>query len=254
MRLKEKLRDPNRCLTTEVCVIPSAVVTQAAAAAGADAVIIDEEHGAVDFATLHAMIAATAGTDCAPLVRIPENRAAHVKRALDMGAEGIVFPLVRTAEEARECVSYLRYPPEGVRGWGPFIAHSRLQTPLLDYLPSKGKDVVCCLLFETPEAVENIEEICAVDGIDCAIIARFDLSTTLGLSGQFDHPKFAAAVERIEAAAFKAGIPLGGGPIASREDVDDLYAKGYRMIGGFDVLRLKASVATSVEWASHQGR
>lgn len=81
MRLKEKLRDPNRCLTTEVCVIPSAVVTQAAAAAGADAVIIDQEHGAVDFATLHAMIAATAGSDCAPLVRIPENRAAHVKRA-----------------------------------------------------------------------------------------------------------------------------------------------------------------------------
>jgi 2-keto-3-deoxy-L-rhamnonate aldolase RhmA len=81
-------------------------------------IIIDQEHGAVGLERLHAMIAATAGTRCAPLVRVPRRDEAWVKPALDLGAEGIVVPLVRTAEDAAECVSLLRYPPGGRRGWG----------------------------------------------------------------------------------------------------------------------------------------
>lgn len=90
--LKKKLRDANHRLTSHVCTIPSATVTQAMAASGADAVIIDLEHGAVDYASAHAMIAATAGSACAPLVRVTVNDPSHVKRALDLGAEGIMFP------------------------------------------------------------------------------------------------------------------------------------------------------------------
>jgi len=249
MTLKQKLADHQRRLTADVCVIPSAVVTQAIAAAGSDAVIIDQEHGAVGQEQLHAMIAATAGTGCAPLVRIAEMGAANVKRALDMGAEGIVFPLIRTAADARNCVATLRYPPAGVRGWGPFVAHSRWQVPLMEYLPKMADQMVCCLLLETVEAVHNIDEICAVDGVDLAIIAQFDLSTTLGISGQFDHPDFRAAVARLEHALLAAGIPLGGGPARSRVEADALFARGYRLIAGFDVLRLKASVAETVSWA-----
>lgn len=115
MKLKSKLADPQTRLSGEVCTIPSAVVTQAIAAAGADLVIIDQEHGAVGREAMHAMIAATAGTDCAPLVRIAEMGAANVKVALDMGAEGIVFPMVRTAQEATQCVASTRYPPYGTR-------------------------------------------------------------------------------------------------------------------------------------------
>jgi len=249
MTLKRKLADARRRLTMEVAVIPSAVVTQAIAAAGADAVIIDQEHGAAGQEALHAMIAATAGTECAPLVRIPEMGAAHVKRALDMGAEGIVFPLIRNADDARACVASVRYPLAGVRGWGPFIAHSRWQVPLMDYLPSLSGHVVCCLLLETADAVRNIDEICAVEGIDCAIVAQFDLSTTLGLPGQFDHPEFQAAVTRIERSAFKAGIPLGAGPARSRQEAEALFARGYRILANFDVLRLKASVSETAGWA-----
>ncbi len=249
MTLKRKLADPSRRLTTNVCVIPSAVVTQAIAAAGCDAVIIDQEHGAVGQTELHAMIAATAGTDCAPLVRVPEIGAAHVKRALDMGAEGVVFPLARTADDVRAAVETLRYPPDGVRGWGPFIAHSRWGAPMMDYLPKLGDQIVCGLLFETPEAVENIEDICAVEGVDFAIVAQFDLSTTLGVPGQFDHPDFLDAVARIEKAAFAAGLPLGGGLVSSQAEADAMFARGYRLLGGFDILRLKASVAQSVAWA-----
>lgn len=245
--LKEKLADPKRRLSMHVCVIPSPVVTQAIAAAGADAVIVDLEHGAVDHGSAHAMIAATAGTDCAALVRVAKNDAAHVKRVLDLGASGIVFPLVRTAEEVREAVASLRYPPDGVRGWGPFIAHSHWQVPALDYAGRIGPQAVCCLLIETTEAVDNIDEIFAVEGVDCAIVASFDLSTALSRPGDFEAPAYRAAVKKIEKAALAAGMPLGA--VAMRQaQAQAAFAKGYRIVGGFDVLWLKGAVAGMTDW------
>lgn len=245
--LKSKLADPDKRISMHICTIPSATVTQAMAAAGADAVIIDLEHGAVDYGSAHAMIAATAGSDCAPLVRVAKNDAAHVKRVLDLGAEGIVFPLIKTAEDARRAVASLRYPPVGDRGFGPFIAHSHWKTGLLDFAAEMDGEMVCCLLIETVEAVENIVEICAVEGIDLIIPAQFDLSTALGVSGQFDHPDFMAALEKIENAANAAEIPLGGVGM-TKEQADALFAKGYRQIAGFDLLMLKASVAAIASW------
>ena len=101
MSFKDKLADPDVRLTAHLCTIPSATVTQALASVGSDAVIIDLEHGAIDYATAHAMIAATAGTQCAPLVRVTVNDAGQVERVLDLGAEGVVFPLSRTADDVR---------------------------------------------------------------------------------------------------------------------------------------------------------
>ena len=190
--LKAKLADPDQRLSMHLCTIPSATVTQAMAAAGADAVIIDLEHGAVDYGSAHAMIAATSGSDCAPLVRVAKNDEAHVKRVLDLGAEGIVFPLIKTAEDARRAVASLRYPPAGNRGFGPFIAHSHWKVGLLDFAAEMDGKLVCCLLIETVEAIENVDEICAVKGIDLIVPAQFDLSTAFGVSGQFDHPDFVA--------------------------------------------------------------
>ena len=248
MKLKEKLKTPNKVLSAELCLIPSALVTQAISAAGADAVIIDQEHGAIDITCLHSMVAATAGTTCAPLVRVPAIDSSYVKRALDMGAEGIVFPLIKSQSEARTCVSMTRYPPDGVRGWGPFIAQSRWQLPLMNYLPSIDTKIVCIILIETNEALENIEEICRIDGIDCIFLAKFDLSTALGIPGNFDHPKFKESVRRIEESVLKSGIPLGGGPANTESDAQELIARGYRVIAGFDLLRLKSSVEKSISW------
>ena len=247
LSFKAKLQDPDRKLTQHICTIPSATVTQALAAAGSDSVIIDLEHGAIDYASAHAMIAATAGTQCAPLVRVAENDAAQVKRVLDLGAEGIVFPLVRTADDARAAVASLRYPPHGVRGFGPFIAHSRWGVPMGDYLAAVDGHLVCNLLIETAEAVENIAEICAVPGIDLITPAQFDLSTALGISGQFDHPDFIAAVSKIEAAANAAAIPLAGVGLTQAQ-AKAAFAKGYRVIAGFDILWLKAKAAEAQSW------
>ena len=151
------------------------------------------------------MIAATAGTPCAPLVRVPKRDEAWVKPALDLGAEGIVFPLVRTADEAAECVALPRYPPLGRRGWGPFVAHARWGVGLFDYLPRRGDEAVCVLLIETRAAVENVEAICGGEGVDGMVIAQFDLSTELGVSGRFDAAEFRGAVAHAERVILEAG-------------------------------------------------
>lgn len=247
MTFKKKLADQSRRLTAHVCTIPSATVTQAMAAAGSDAVIIDMEHGAIDYATAHAMVAATAGSSCAPLIRVTENDTAQVKRVLDLGAEGIVFPMIRTALDAEKAVASLRYPPNGTRGFGPFLAHSRWGTSLMDYRETVDGHLVCCLLVETQDAIENIEEICAVPGIDAIIPAQFDLSTDLGISGQFEHPDFLAAIAKVEKAAHAANIPLGNVGL-SKPQAEALFAKGYRIIAGFDVLWLKTIAAETQTW------
>lgn len=251
--MKQRLR-AGEILAGYVNIVPSAVSVQAMAAAGADWIIMDQEHGAVGPESLHAMIAATAGTGCAPLVRVPKRDEAWVKPALDLGAEGICFPLVGTAEEAAHCVPLLRYPPRGRRGWGPFVAHARWGTALFDYLPQRGSETVCMLLIETLAAVENIEAICQVEGVDCMIIAPFDLSTELGVSGRFDAPEFREAVEKLERVILAAGIPLGGAAL-TREQTQALLGRGYRLpVHGFDVLMLAGLVRQTAEWRDTQDK
>lgn len=108
--VRERLRAGKVPLSAFVNLLPSPVATQALAAAGADVVWIDQEHGPIGPENLHAMVASTAGTPCSPWVRVP---GCDVQTALDAGAEGIVFPLVKTAESAAECVALTRYPPRG---------------------------------------------------------------------------------------------------------------------------------------------
>ena len=247
MTFKKRLSDSTDRLSAHIVNIPSATVTQAMAAAGADAVIVDFEHGAIDHASAHAMIAATAGTQCAPLVRVAENDAAQVKRVLDLGAEGVVFPLIRTPEDAQRAVASLHYPPNGNRGFGPFMAQSRWGTPLLEYREAVDDKIVCCLLIETRDAVENIDAICAVPGIDLIIPATFDLSTDLGVSGQFDHPDLQAALAKVEAASNAANIPLGAVCLAETQ-AQALIAKGYRVFCGFDLIWMQAKTAEVQGW------
>jgi 4-hydroxy-2-oxoheptanedioate aldolase len=247
MFLKQRLAG-DEVLGGVLNVIPSAVATQAIAAAGADFVIIDREHGPIGRESMQAMIASTAGTGCAPLVRVPGIDEAEVKAALDAGAEGIVYPLIRSAEDAERCVSLITYPPAGTRGWGPFVAHSRFGTELGDYAAEVGPELTCCVLIETVEAVENIDAILAVPGIDLVVIAQFDLSTALGVHARFDAPEFVEALATIERAVARTRLPLGGAGLTAEQSAA-LVARGYRfLIHGFDVLLLKQQVAGFATW------
>jgi 4-hydroxy-2-oxoheptanedioate aldolase len=141
------------------------------------------------------------------------------------------------------------YPPKGVRGFGPFIAHSRWGTGILEYPAEIEKRLVCCLLVETADAVESIEDICAVPGIDMIVPAQFDLSSDMGLMGQFDHPDFRAAVDRVMAAARAANIPVG------QVALDEAQARarrdeGCRVLVGFDIFHLKSAAASLNGWCA----
>lgn len=244
---KSRLAASGPLLSSIVCTIPSATVPQALAAAGADSLIIDMEHGAVDWGAAHAMIAATQGFDCAPLIRISRIDEAEVKRVLDLGAEGICFPLVNTADDAARAIATLHYPPRGTRGFGPFLAHSRWNESLPEHAANSSDRLISMILAETVEAVDNIEAICATPGIDVLVPAQFDLSSAMGIPGQFDHPDFQAALAKIEAAANAAGLPLGGVALGP-EQAKTLTAKGYRVMAGFDVLMLKGHMGAMGSW------
>jgi 4-hydroxy-2-oxoheptanedioate aldolase len=247
MFFKERLSREDGVLRGVACVIPSAVAAQAIAAAGADFIMIDREHGPIGRETMHAMIAATAGTACSALVRVPAINEAEVKAALDAGAEGIVYPLIRSAMDVRRCVTYLAYPPNGSRGWGPFVAHSRFGISLREYPGAVGGQVTCCVLIETVEAIENIDAILEIPGVDVIVVAPFDLSSALGVEGQFDSPVFVEAVATVERAAEKK-TPLGGVALTPEQSVA-LAAKGYRvLLNGFDVLMLKERTAAFKNW------
>ncbi|KAH8059850.1 HpcH/HpaI aldolase/citrate lyase [Aureococcus anophagefferens] len=174
---RAKLQTRPRGCSLQFAVIPSPVVTQAMAAAGADAICIDLEHGPIDYKDAQAMV-----------------------------ASGVVFPLACTAADVERAVRTLHYPPRGDRGFGlcgvrkgfefaEAAAHYERNPPL------------CVVLIETAEAVDNIDAILAVEGVDAFQLAQFDLSTALGASGRFDDPGFLAAERRVEEAAFARGVP-----------------------------------------------
>jgi 4-hydroxy-2-oxoheptanedioate aldolase len=234
--------------TSFICTIPSAIVTQAFAQAGADVVVIDQEHGAIGPEHLHAMIASTAGTKCRPVVRVGKRDDAMVKLALDMGAAGVVFPMVNNAQEAADCVALTRYPPHGRRGFGPFVGHSRWGVPFEEYLSKIGGTIVCNILIETKAAIDNIEAICGVEGVTALVLAPLDLSVDLGCPGQFDHPDFLEAVAKFEEATTAAKKPKST-LATSEEQARSAIARGYAtLMVGFDVLMLKNAAALAIAW------
>jgi 4-hydroxy-2-oxoheptanedioate aldolase len=243
MFLKERLAREGDVLNGVMGTIPSAVAAQALAAAGADFLLVDREHAPIGREALHAMIAATAGTACGPLVRVPAIDEAEVKLALDAGAEGISFPLVRSAADVERCVALLRYPPEGTRGWGPFVAHARHGTSPAQYATAVAPHISCWAQIETLEAVQDIDAIVRVPGVDLVMIAPFDLSCALGIEGRFDEPRFIEAVATVERAVVGAGVALCGVALTP-ERAQDLAARGYRaLLRGIDVFMLADAVA-----------
>jgi 4-hydroxy-2-oxoheptanedioate aldolase len=243
MFVGERLAREGEILHGVMGTIPSAVSAQAIAAAGADFLLVDREHSPVGREALHAMITATAGTACGALVRVPGIDEGEVKLALDAGAEGVCFPMVRSVADVQRCSALVRYPPNGSRGWGPFVAHSRHGTSAAEYSTAVGPNVTCWIQIETLEAVEAIEEIVRVPGVDVVIIAPFDLSIALGVEGQFGEPRFVEAVEAVERAAVAAGVPLCGVAFDNQRAAE-LAARGYRvLLRGIDVFMLSGAVA-----------
>ena len=219
--------------------MPSIHTTQVLAACGFDWLFIDMEHGPIGIESAHAMITATNGTRAAPIVRVPWNVHWLVKPVLDAGAMGIIFPMIRSAADAEAAVQSLRYPPAGERGFGPFYAPLRFGLEMQTYADPADREILCILLIEHKDEIDDIKNIVQVPGVDACLIAPFDLAMSYGYRDGADHDEVQAGIARAEKVIRKSSLTLGGLAL-NNELANDMIKRGYRLIlTGFDTLLLQ---------------
>ena len=187
----------------------SPTVAEMMALAGMDWLVIETEHNALDSAEIQQMLMAVNGTDTVPIIRVPNRDQVFIQRALDMGAMGILVPGVRTVDEARAIVSYTRFPPLGVRSWGPLRA-SGYTLDNDDYLERANDNILVSLILETRDAVDNLDEICAVLGVDVLTIGPWDMSLELGLDPRrLPLPEIEDITRRAHEIGSRHGVAIG---------------------------------------------
>ena len=209
--------------------LPSPPAADVLAQAGFDWLWIDMEHGPLNLETVHRMIQATRGTDTVPVVRVPWNLHWLAKPILDMGAMGVIMPAVMTKKEAMEATRALRYPPEGVRGFGPGFAALRWGLSVPEYVKVANQEIMAILLIEHIEAVDHIEEILSVPGVDLVMVGPYDLSGSMGMLGQVTHPVVEEAIGKVLAAAQRAKIPAGILALTP-EDINRRLQQGFQFL------------------------
>ena len=225
-------------------------ISEILAQAGFDWVAVDIEHGAFPWPQALGAIQAIQGRGCAALVRLPVSAPEHFKWALDTGAEGVIVPMIRSADDARQAVAYAKYPPVGERGIGISRAHGYGAT-FGEYVATANDETLVIIQIEHIDAVNDIEAICAVPGVDAVFIGPYDLSGTMGLMGQVRHPDVEAAVDRVLRAAQEANVVAGlliGDPQPG--EVAQRVAEGFRLISvGVDSVMLVAAARTIIaDW------
>lgn len=208
----------------------SSLTAEIAASAGFDWVVIDMEHGAGDHESMVHEVQAVSATPAAPLVRVAWNEAPRFKRVLDLGVSGVVVPCVADGEEAKQAVAAMRYPPQGIRGVASLNRACDFGREFQAYFARANDELLTVVQVETEASVERADEIAAVDGVDVLFIGPMDLSTSMGIVLQYDHPRFKAALARVSEACRRAGKAAGillGRP----EQVPDTIAAGFTFVG-----------------------
>jgi 4-hydroxy-2-oxoheptanedioate aldolase len=187
------------------CVMPGAMGAEVLARQGFDWIMIDMQHGCLEYGDALAMIRAVDQTPAAPIVRVPWNEPGVIGRVLDAGALGVLVPVIQTAEDARKVVEAALYPPLGRRSFGPVRVGLR-DGPT--YFAGANERIAVVVMIETREALGAVDEIASVPGVSALFVGPFDLSLALGLTpGDNDgEPVFDEAIQRVTAAAKRAGI------------------------------------------------
>src|SRR5438132_12078868 len=209
-RVKRILGTGGLALGTHVGGIADPQIVEIIGLAGFDAAFIDMEHTTYDLHDVQLAVLAAERVGITPIVRTPGFDPAFILRLLDMGVQGIQVPHVSSAETARAAVQAVRYPPLGERG---MAAGSRAadygRIPLVEHMAQSNREILLACMIEDMAAVERIDEIAAVEGVDLLAVGPSDLSRSLGVSGQPDHPRLGAAIDRIRDAANQgAGVRL----------------------------------------------
>lgn len=197
--------------------------------AGFDWLLIDMEHAPGDMQTLVAQLQAMGSSGVVPLVRAPWNDLVWIKRILDAGAYGVMIPYVNTREQAIAAVQACKYPPVGIRGIAGSPRAAGFGRDIAGYLKRANDEILVILQVETPQAIQNLEEIGKVPGVDALFIGPMDLAASMGHLGNPAHPEVQAAVAEVEARARALGMPLGT-ISAGWEQARELYDRGYQLV------------------------
>lgn len=194
-------------LVGSLVTLPSPDVAEMMARVGFDYLWIETEHAPMGFVEAQTLIQAVGGR-CPCLVRIPDRQEVWVKKALDTGCDGIIVPQIRSAEEARQIVAWSLYPPEGQRSVGVSRAHG-YGMAFRETVSTVNERLVIVLQVEHRDAVAHIASIAGVPGIDALLVGPYDLSGSLGVLGETDHPRVLEAIEEVRSACREAGVPPG---------------------------------------------
>ena len=210
---------------------------------GFDWLLLDMEHSPTDLHDVGAMLLALRGRGAAPVVRVPILDMGWIKRALDAGVPNLMIPNIRNAEEARQAVSYTRFPPEGVRGVAGSTRAGNY-TRYKDYMARANNEIGLVLQIESREALDDLEAICRVPGVDAVFIGPSDLAASLGHRGNAGHPEVQAAIAQAFRTANAAG--KAAGVLAADGKADHYFAGGATMVGVGTDLHLLIAGADAV--------
>lgn len=245
--IKESLLNGGVSIGTFMFEFSTTGIARLAAEAGADFAVFDMEHTGWSVETIRMLIATCGSTALLPLVRIPATEYHFIARVLDMGAAGIMVPMVESPEQARKFVESAKYPPLGRRGAAFSISHDNYAGgDIVEKIRTANSETLLIAQIESAAGIRNVNEIAAIDGIDVLWIGHFDLTNSLGIPGQFDHPDFTAAVQTVLDACQRHGKIPGfmAGDVASGERLLD---QGFRMLAyGGDLWLYQSAVRQGV--------
>jgi 2-keto-3-deoxy-L-rhamnonate aldolase RhmA len=234
-KVKEKLKKGEVVYGQMILELFSAGVGPMLHAAGMEFVLYDMEHGRCDISMVAQMIALSRTTDIVPMVRVPDLNAAPLSRVLDLGARGVMVPRVETRAQMEDIVALLKYAPEGRRGVALGIAHDLYRAGGPSSFAEANADIMVIALLETAKAFENLNAIVSVPGLDVAWMGHYDLTVSMGIPAQFDHPRFLAAMDQLVETCQRHNVAPGFLP-ATPADTIHWIKKGFRMISlGSDI-------------------
>lgn len=198
--------------------------------AGCDFVLFDTEHSGFHNETIKAALRYFEAAGLPTIVRVPSKEYHHIARAADMGAEGIMLPMVNDAAEARAILDCMKYVPEGKRGVALGVAHDNYRGgPTMEKLAAANERITFFAQIETAAGVENADAMAALDGVDCLWVGHFDLTNSMGIPGQFDHPSYTDAIKKVVEACNRNGIAAGFMPTTPDMAVDYIE-RGFRAL------------------------
>lgn len=213
-------------------------LSRTAASAGAEFIVFDQEHTGWGLDQIRPLLAAARAADIVPLVRVRTLDDHAIGSVLALGALGVMVPLIRDVAEARAVVAAAKYPPEGDRGFGILYVDEH-EGDVARYMRWANDELMVIAMVETVSAIDDLDAIAATEGIDVLWIGHFDLTASMGIAGEFDHPRYAAALAAVVDACERNGIAAG----ISTDDADaavELARQGFRFIAvGHDIVLLR---------------